>query len=156
MATPDAETLFVDTNVLVYASVVEAPLHEAALQAIQAHEQAGEILWISRQVLREYLATLTRPGQFPSPPSIAILMTQVRHFTARFHVADEGPLVTEQLLGLLTAVSVGGKKVHDANIVATMQVYGIRHLLTHNVDDFTRFAAFVTVVPLVPWAREAS
>jgi predicted nucleic acid-binding protein len=34
MAMADAETLFVDTNVLVYASVGEAPLHEAALQAI--------------------------------------------------------------------------------------------------------------------------
>ena len=38
MAMLGAETLFVDTNVLVYASVVEAPLPEAALQAIQAHE----------------------------------------------------------------------------------------------------------------------
>jgi hypothetical protein len=40
--------------------------------------------------------------------------------------------------------------VHDANIVATMQVYGIRQLLTHNADDFTRFSAFITVVPLIP------
>ena len=53
MAMLGAETLFVDTNVLVYASVMEAPLHGAALQAIQSHEQAGEILWISRQVLRD-------------------------------------------------------------------------------------------------------
>jgi len=37
-----------------------------------------------------------------------------------------------------------------ANIVATMQVYRIRQLLTHNVDDFTRFSAFITVVPLIP------
>jgi hypothetical protein len=78
-----------------------------------------------------------------------MLMTEVRHFTVRFRVADEGSLVTERLLALLADVSVGGKQVHEANIVATMQVYGIRHLLTHNVDDFTRFAAFVTVVPLV-------
>jgi predicted nucleic acid-binding protein len=150
MATPDVDTLFVDTNVLVYANVAEAPLHQAALQAIQALEQAGQILWISRQVLWEYLATLTRPGQFPSPPSTAILVTQVRHFTARFRVADEGARVTERLLALLAAVSVGGRQVHDANIVATMQVYGIRQLLTHNVDDFTRFTAFTTLVPLVP------
>jgi predicted nucleic acid-binding protein len=150
MAMPDAETLFVDTNILVYANVAEAPLHHAALQAIQASEKTGQVLWISRQVLREYLATLTRPGQFPTPPSIATLMTQVRHFTARFRVADEGPLVTERLLTLLATVSVGGAQVHDANIVATMQVYRIRQLITHNVDDFTRFSAFITVVPLIP------
>ncbi len=38
---------------------------------------------------------------------------------------------------------------HDANIGATMQVYGIRHLLTHNTADFARFAHLITVVPLV-------
>jgi predicted nucleic acid-binding protein len=150
MAIADAETLSIDTNVLVYANVAEAPLHHAALQAIQAYEKAGQVLWTSRQVLREYLATLTRPGQFPTPPNIATLMTQVRHVTARFRVADEGPVVTERLLALLAAVSVGGAQVHDANIVATMQVYGIHHLLTHNVGDFTRFSAFITVVPLIP------
>jgi hypothetical protein len=37
-----------------------------------------------------------------------------------------------------------------ANVVLTMQVYGIRQLLTHNVDDFTRFGAFITIVPLIP------
>jgi predicted nucleic acid-binding protein len=150
MAMPDAETLFVDTNVLVYANVAEAPLHHAVLRVIQGYEQAGQVLWISRQVLREYLATLTRPGQFLAPPSITTLMTQVRYFTARFPVADEGPLVTERLLALLAAVSVGGAQVHDANIVATMQVYRIRHLLTHNVNDFTRFSAFITIIPLMP------
>jgi predicted nucleic acid-binding protein len=37
-----------------------------------------------------------------------------------------------------------------ANIVATMQVYGICQLIMHNVDDFTRFSVFITVVPLIP------
>ena len=59
-------------------------------------------------------------------------------------------MVTKRLLSLLAAVSVGGVQVHDANIVATMHVYGIRQLLTHNVDDFTCFSAFITVEPLTP------
>jgi predicted nucleic acid-binding protein len=41
-------------------------------------------------------------------------------------------------------------EVHDANIVATMQVYGVRHLLTHNTADFARFSHLITVVPLEP------
>jgi len=45
---------------------------------------------------------------------------------------------------------MGGRQVHDANIVATMQVYGITHLLTHNTDDFARFAHLITVVLLQP------
>jgi predicted nucleic acid-binding protein len=54
----------------------------------------------------------------------------------------------EKLLALSGQVNIGGKQVHDANIVATMQVYGIRRLLTHNTSDFVRFSAFITVVPL--------
>ncbi len=32
-----------------------------------------------------------------------------------------------------------GKQIHDANIVATMLVYGERRLLTFNADDFRRY-----------------
>ena len=56
MTTTAAEqpALFVDTNVLVYANVAEAPLHQAALNALQSARDADRALWISRQVLREY------------------------------------------------------------------------------------------------------
>jgi len=64
MAMMDDDALFVDTNVLVYANVAEAPLHGAALHAITQAQSNGRDLWISRQVLREYLATMTRPQTF--------------------------------------------------------------------------------------------
>lgn len=35
--------------------------------------------------------------------------------------------------------NIGGKQIHDANIVAVMQEYGIKRLLTHNLDDFKRY-----------------
>ncbi|MBO1348300.1 MAG: hypothetical protein EBE86_013325 [Hormoscilla sp. GUM202] len=43
-------------------------------------------------------------------------------------------------------ITIGGAQVHDANIVATMLVYGIGELLTNNVDDFNRFSELI--VPL--------
>ncbi len=58
MTTGAADTVFLDTNILVYATIAEAPLHLNALRTIQTLEQAGTDLWISRQILREYLATL--------------------------------------------------------------------------------------------------
>ena len=51
---------------------------------------------------------------------------------------------------VLAAVPTAGKQVHDANIVATMLAHGIPRLLTHNVTDFTRFAAIIAVEPLIP------
>jgi predicted nucleic acid-binding protein len=35
--------------------------------------------------------------------------------------------------------SVLGSKVHDTKLVAIMNVYGVRKILTFNTDDFTRY-----------------
>ena len=37
----DDEALFVDTNILVYASISSAPLHQIARQRIAAYQHAG-------------------------------------------------------------------------------------------------------------------
>lgn len=138
MATTDDSDLFVDTNVLIYANVVEAPQHATALAALTQARDDRRRLWISRQVLREYLVMMTRPQVFQMPPKETVI-EQVRLFVERFAVADESPAVTDQLLQLLRDIPLGGKQVHDANIVATMKAYGIPSLLTHNVKDFERF-----------------
>ena len=50
--------------------------------------------------------------------------------------------------GVMEEIPSGGKQVHDANIVATMLVYGIPQLFTHNTSDFARFSGLITVLPL--------
>ncbi|HEX8230710.1 MAG TPA: PIN domain-containing protein [Chloroflexia bacterium] len=141
-------TLFLDTNVLVYASLAHSPLSLKAQQAIQSHRQVGSDIWISRQIIREFLATLTRPQVFAQQASAASLRTEVELFTRQYHVAEDNADVTERLLQIVGSVAVGGKQIHDVNIVATMQVYGVTHLLTHNVSDFARFSQFITIIPL--------
>jgi predicted nucleic acid-binding protein len=141
-----ANSVFVDTNVLVYANVASAPLHQEALEAIRVQRHDGATLWISRQVLREYLATISRSQTNTGLVSRTTLTDQVRAFEHEFQIADELSAVTNNLLALYETVNLGGKQVHDANIVATMQVYGIMHLLT---ADFVRFAGLITIIPLV-------
>ncbi|MBX9894918.1 MAG: PIN domain-containing protein [Nitrosomonas sp.] len=136
--------LFIDTNTLVYANVLEAPLHKNALTAITTAFQDGRELWISRQVIREYLATLTRPQTFGAVPKQTVL-AQINQFLEQFNVADDSLGVTEKLLNLMTHYEISGKKVHDANIVATMLAYSIPAILTHNTKDFERFSDIVTV-----------
>ena len=89
-----AEPIFLDTNILVYASVDTSPFYDRARAAITDYETNGTPLWISRQVLREYLATLARP-HIGIP--ITELTATVRQFEVRFQMAEEGPLVTTQL-----------------------------------------------------------
>lgn len=57
-------------------------------------------------------------------------------------------LLGRRLLDLLQQFSIGGKQVHDANIVATMLISNIPALLTNNTDDFKRFSHLITVLPL--------
>ena len=153
MATKEDNRLFVDTNILVYAAVSQSPFHVEARRAIHARQEAGVELWISRQVLREYLATLSRPQTFSIPQPSEVLIEDVRKLQGCFSIAEDGPAVTSKLLELLKTVPVGGKQIHDANIVATMLAQDIHIILTHNSDDYTRFAAVITVLPLVPKAQ---
>jgi predicted nucleic acid-binding protein len=144
----DSPRVFVDTNILVYAASLGAPLHHQASKEIQKRYESGQDLWVSRQVLREYLASLSRSQTFSRPKPVQELTSDIRYFLKTFRIAEEGPAVTEKLLELMEGRKVGGKQIHDANIVATMLVHGIPALLTHNGDDFTRFSDMIQVIPL--------
>lgn len=98
MTTAAAEPIFLDTNILVYASVDSSPFYGLARTVITTYATNQIPLWISRQVIREYLATLARP-RVGIP--MAELTAAVRQFEVRFQVAEDGPLVTAQLLALL-------------------------------------------------------
>jgi predicted nucleic acid-binding protein len=144
--TTGADRILVDTNVLVYASLRTSPWHPNAIQALHSQLQAGAELWVSRQILREYLAVLTRPGATTLASPANTGAADVTAFERMFHVADDTSEVTGKLLALVQSVPMGGKQIHDANLVATMQAFGIPRLLTHNVADFTRFGSLIAVV----------
>lgn len=78
------------------------------------------------------------------------LVADVQAFQRQFLIAEDGPGVTRHFLELLATVLCTEKQVHDANIVATRRNYGIQHLLTHNVTDFNRLAAHITIKPFIP------
>src|SRR5688572_15364091 len=129
--------VFVDTNILIYASLTQSPFHSNALRSLASSQDAGSELWVSRQILREYLATLTRLQNTAESISTTSVIGDVRRFEQEFMVAEDSATVTAQLLNLLDNYPIGGKQIHDANIVATMLTHGITHLLTHNTSDFS-------------------
>jgi predicted nucleic acid-binding protein len=128
--------------------VFETPEHEQVKKAIAVLLTNQNSLWISRQVLREFCSVLTRPQTFPIPPNPAEVVGRARILAELFQVVDETQQVTDKLFTLLETVPLGGKQVHDANIVAAMQVSGIQHLFTLNPVDFTRFSSHIAVLTL--------
>jgi predicted nucleic acid-binding protein len=152
MTTTAVDPVFIDTNVLVYANSATAPLRDAARIRLNGLAAEGAKLWISRQILREYLATMTRTQMLEKPVPATKVIEDVQRFGTEFTIAEDGPTVTAGLLALLGAIPMGGKQIHDANIVATMLASGLRRLLTHNVTDFRRFSASIEIMPLEPEA----
>jgi predicted nucleic acid-binding protein len=144
MAMMDAEAVFIDTNVLIYAAVEESPFCLRARGNLKRLERSSTELWISRQIIREFLAQMTRAPHPDFTPKD--LLATLRNFEGRFCIAEDQALVTEQLVFLLEHVRAGGKQIHDANIVATMLTYNIPQLLTYNVDDFRRFSGLIQVI----------
>jgi predicted nucleic acid-binding protein len=142
------DPVFVDANILVYANASTAPFRAAAQARLQSLIAGGVVLCISRQICREYLATLSRPQFFAKPTTSAVLVADVRRFEQQFRILEDGPVVTKYLLDILLQTPCGGKQIHDANIVATMLTHEISRILSHNVVDVTRFANVVTVLTI--------
>ncbi len=53
--------IFLDTNIVLRYNTLEMPGHERVRLAVEKLLRLGYELWISRQVLREFSAVLTRP-----------------------------------------------------------------------------------------------
>ena len=140
--------MFVDTNVLLKARFFEAPDHEVARASLERAFRGPEPIRISRQVLREYLAVVTRPQTWLVPIPREDALDDVERLIATYEILEDGPVVTDWLVSLCREVSVGGRQIHDANIVATMLAYGERSLLTFNPADFRRYGNRIELVSI--------
>jgi predicted nucleic acid-binding protein len=144
MPTRTTDGLFADTNVWVNAAVPTSPRHAQAV-AVLGKMDIGT-LWTSRQVVREFLAVMSRPQTFfAGNAPMADILNRAHTIESRCRVAEDGPDVAQQLHALLAVGDARGKQIHDANIVATMLAHGIRTLLTDNVADFARWGHIIDV-----------
>ncbi len=140
--------MFFDTNVLVRSRFEAAPSNPVARHWMKEMSDSGETLRISRQIIREYLATVTRPQSWSPAVSMDSALAQVAELEAKFEILEDGPQVADRLVMLCREVPLGGKQIHDANIVATMLAHGERRLLTFNAADFRRYGARIELVDL--------
>ena len=148
MVTMDDSAIFVDTNILVYASVPSAPQHLLASKVLQHLRDAGTELVISQQILREYIAVIVRLQNAGSGLLTEKILQNVTIFRAECRVVADQPAIMDKLLELLEQVPDADRRIYDANIVATMVVHDLPRLLTHNTKDFMRFAHLIEIMPL--------
>jgi len=139
---------FVDTNVLLRALIPEMNFHAEADNLHKRMLREDVELWISGQVIREFIVQVTHPKTLTTPLSIEQVITEIKTIKPLFSVADETAAVREKLLELLSTYPTSGKQIHDANIVATMLVYGVGTLITLNIAAMNRFSNKISLISL--------
>jgi predicted nucleic acid-binding protein len=117
--------------------------HAVAAQAVVELHRRREVLHVTPQVLIEFRNVATRPrAQNGLGLSAVDAEAQAAAFEAIFPLLPETPDIYPAWKALVDALGVTGKQVHDARLVAVCHVHAVTHLLTLNVSDFARMAAF--------------
>jgi predicted nucleic acid-binding protein len=129
----------VDTNVLIYGTVMGNPWYDQARQWLAAIESSGVRLCVTTQILREYLVVLTRGEVFEKSFTVDQVLTQVDALLPSFAVLDEPIDAANLMRELVHQYQIHGKSIHDANVVAVMLTHGVRRLVTYNSVDFERY-----------------
>jgi predicted nucleic acid-binding protein len=141
-----ATAYFVDTSLIVAATVELHPSHTSAASFVDRIIEQGAALYISAQICREFLVVLTRQPVSGRTFDTHEALSALTVWTAGCTVLEESEVVLTHCLDLVRRYDVHGKQVHDCNIVATMTVYGVRTLATRNPADFKRYADLINVV----------
>lgn len=131
---------FVDTNVLLAASDQSREKHVEAVKFLESGLSGERRLFTNGQVFREYLVVATRPLEnngFGLNPKDALM--NIEAFGTCIQLIGEGQAVAQQLQRLVKKYNLKGKRIHDANLVATMRENGLKSLKTFNQDDFAIF-----------------
>lgn len=141
----DAESVIVDTNILLTATEETRSRHARAQHVLQTWPR----LYVSGQILREYLVVATRPSSENGlGMKLPAALENVREFLSRFRFLDETKKTFQNLRELLEEIPCRGRQIHDANLVATALTHGVTAIVTENARDFRRFRSRLTVLEL--------
>lgn len=139
----------VDTNVFLRLVSRTDPDRTSVLNAFRKLNTANDELIYTSQVLAEFWTVCTRPTTARGGYGLSSEETERKaRLIERYCRFLPDSLATHQeWRRLIVAHSVMGVEVHDARLVASMNVHGIRRLLTFDSKDFKRYPGIRVVSP---------
>ena len=140
----------IDTNVLLRLSHRNHPHHNLIAESMRRLALLDIDLCFTPQNLGEFWNVSTRPVD-RNGFGLSVEETRRRFKTAvaAMTLLPENKAVFQKWEHLLLEHEVRGVQVHDAHLAATLEVHGVRHLLTFNEADFKRFPRIIPVHPLL-------
>jgi predicted nucleic acid-binding protein len=133
-------SVLVDTNVLLRRTQPDHPSHTLAVESVAKLLAAAEPVHFTLQNIAEFWNVATRPAANNGLGfSVALTLSELEKIERLLAVLPDSPAVYSEWKRLVVRHGVMGVKVHDAKLVAMMNVHGIRRILTFNTDDFLRY-----------------
>jgi toxin-antitoxin system PIN domain toxin len=136
----------VDTNILLYAHVVEFPLHGPAKEKLRSLSEGSEAWAIPVFCLGEFIRIITHPGLFKRPFSEIEAWDAVLVLigSPSCRILLPGDRYVELLGESVKESGARGNMVFDAQIAALCRESGVKALLTED-RDFSRFQDFPVI-----------
>jgi predicted nucleic acid-binding protein len=133
-------SVLVDTNILLRRVQPDHVHHALAIDSVARLLTAGEHVHFTLQNISEFWNVMTRPitaNGLGFSPTFAL--SEVAKIEAALTLLPDSPAVYAEWRRLVATHAVRGAKVHDARLVALMNVHSVRRILTFNTGDFARF-----------------
>ena len=145
MAVPSC---LVDTNILLRITRRSDPQHGLVEAALAGLAGQGTLLHYTAQNIVEMWNAMTRPVvRNGLGLTVAEADREVRAIEAGMNLLPDNATVYSEWRRIVVHYGVSGVQVHDARLAAAMYVHGVRHILTLNISDFTRFDGLLAVHP---------
>lgn len=130
--------IFIDTNVLVYASLLdfEPTKNKEVLNTLNKLRKRKSELFISTQILREFYAVVTNKKYLKKPLTPKQANEQIKFFITTFDMLPVSDTIFPFLALISEKYNITGQKIHDAAIAATMLANDVNTIYTFNINDF--------------------
>ena len=83
------DNILIDTNILIYSTSGQSPFFAASQAAITNYVNSNYVMWISRQIVREYLVVKLRAMPDEKKYDELILFKEMKYLFDNYIIADE-------------------------------------------------------------------
>jgi predicted nucleic acid-binding protein len=133
-------SVLIDTNILLRRTQPPDAQDQIAMTSVPQLLARDEPVCFTPQNISEFWNVATRPLAnnglgFP----VSLVLPEVEKIERILTLLRDSPATYGEWKRLVVTHSVQGVKVHDARLVAVMNVHRVGRILTFNADDFTRF-----------------
>jgi predicted nucleic acid-binding protein len=137
-------SVLVDTNILLRRTQPNHEQHAIAVESVARLLADSELVCFTLQNISEFWNVVTRPvlnNGLGFPVSLA--KGELEKIERFLTLLPDSPATYAEWKRLVVRHNVLGSKVHDARLVAMMNVHGVGQILTFNAADFVRYGVEV-------------